>query len=540
MESCRPSRTPCMRSPHALSFLPSWARGGDRAGARGRRQPGGPRVLARLTRRAFCRPARLISLIPARTRALTRLAFVTIALALVLPAIDLPPRAAALFATALPFCFVVLLGWIALIAVDIGVNMYLMRFRLDADDNLLARKHVTQMRVLRRVISTVVIADHRRRRADDDRRGAPGRVSLFASAGVAGLAAGLAARPVLANLIAGIQLAMTQPIRIEDAVIVENEWGWIEEITSTFVVVRLWDLRRLIVPLSYFMEKPFQNWTREGSAIIGAVLLYLDYTAPIEAIRAKAEAIVAASRLWDRKVVNTQVTDTKERVIEVRVLVSAANASAAFDLRCEVREQLIAFLRSEHPEVAAALAQRDGRAAGRRPPRDANRSRRARAGARRPRARRTLSARLTRPSSHSALTPVASITVFHSCACSPSAAAKSCAVPIFASMPSLARLVRTSADCEAVVDRRIERRRRLRAACRRAPASQTRLRSEIRRPRPPAWSACSGSSGQRALLVTASGRSLPLLKWTSSVDLLLNTMSMCPPSRSVIAGAAPL
>jgi small-conductance mechanosensitive channel len=333
----------------ALSFLPNWAVGTIVLALAVVASLAVHGVLARLTRRAFANRPGVISLM-ARTRALTRLAFVTIALALVLPAIDLPPGAAALFATALPFCFVVLLGWIALIAVDIGVNMYLVRFRLDADDNLLARKHVTQMRVLRRVISTVVLLITAGAALMTIGAVRQVGVSLFASAGVAGIAVGLAARPVLANLIAGVQLAMTQPIRIEDAVIVENEWGWIEEITSTFVVVRLWDLRRMIVPLSYFMEKPFQNWTREGSAIIGAVLLYLDYTAPIEAIRAKAEAIVAASRLWDRKVVNTQVTDTRERVIEVRVLVSAANASAAFDLRCEVREQLIAFLRSQHPE----------------------------------------------------------------------------------------------------------------------------------------------------------------------------------------------
>jgi small-conductance mechanosensitive channel len=333
----------------AFSFLPSWAVAGIVLALAVVASLAVHGVLGRLTRRAFANRPGVISLM-ARTRALTRLACVTIALALVLPAIDLPPGAAALFATALPFCFVVLLGWIALIAVDIGVNMYLMRFRLDADDNLLARKHVTQMRVLRRVISTVVLLITAGAALMTIGAVRQVGVSLFASAGVAGLAVGLAARPVLANLIAGVQLAMTQPIRIEDAVIVENEWGWIEEITSTFVVVRLWDLRRMIVPLSYFMEKPFQNWTREGSAIIGAVLLYLDYTAPIEAIRAKAEAIVAASRLWDRKVVNTQVTDTRERVIEVRVLVSAANASAAFDLRCEVREQLIAFLRGEHPE----------------------------------------------------------------------------------------------------------------------------------------------------------------------------------------------
>jgi len=306
-------------------------------------------ALGRLMRRALAGRPGVIALL-AHTRPLTRLAFVTIALVLVLPAVDLPPGIAVLFATALPFLFVILLGWIALIAVDIGVNVYLQRFRLDTDDNLLARKHVTQMRVLKRVISTLVILITAGAALMTIGAVRQIGVSLFASAGVAGLAIGLAARPVLANLIAGVQLAVTQPIRIEDAVIVENEWGWIEEITSTFVVVRLWDLRRMIVPLAYFMEKPFQNWTREGTAILGAVLLYLDYMAPIEHIRAKAEEIVAASKLWDRKVINVAVTDTKERVIEVRVLVSAANASAAFDLRCEVREKLIAFLRDQHPE----------------------------------------------------------------------------------------------------------------------------------------------------------------------------------------------
>ena len=333
----------------ALSFLPAWAVAAIVLALAVVASLAVHWLLARLIRRAVANRAGVVSLV-AGTRALTRLAFVIIALALVLPAIDLPPRAADLFATALPFCFVVLLGWIALTAVDIGVSVYLRRYRLDAEDNLLARKHVTQMRVLKRVISTMVILITAG--AAMMTIGAVRQIglSLFASAGVAGIVAGLAARPVLANLIAGVQLAMTQPIRIEDAVIVENEWGVIEEITSTFVVVRLWDLRRMIVPLSYFMEKPFQNWTREGSAILGSVLLYLDYLAPIEAIRAKAAAIVAASPLWDRKVVNVQVTDTKERVIEVRVLVSANNASAAFDLRCEVREKLIEFLRAEHPE----------------------------------------------------------------------------------------------------------------------------------------------------------------------------------------------
>jgi small-conductance mechanosensitive channel len=176
-------------------------------------------------------------------------------------------------------------------------------------------------------------------------------VSLFASAGIAGIVAGLAARPVLSNLFAGVQLAMTQPIRIDDAVIVENEWGWIEEITATYVVVRLWDWRRLVVPLTYFIEKPFQNWTREGSALIGSVYLYLDYAAPIAAIRAKLKDIAEHSALWDGKVVNLQVSDAKEHTIEVRALVSARSAPAAWDLRCEVREKLIGFLQAEHPEA---------------------------------------------------------------------------------------------------------------------------------------------------------------------------------------------
>jgi small-conductance mechanosensitive channel len=176
-------------------------------------------------------------------------------------------------------------------------------------------------------------------------------VSLFASAGVAGIVAGLAARPVLSNLFAGVQLAMTQPIRIDDAVIVENEWGTIEEITSTYVVVRLWDWRRMIVPLSYFIEKPFQNWTREGSTLIGSAMLYVDYRAPVDIIRDKLAKIVKASKNWDGKVVNLQVTDAKEQTVELRCLMSANSAGQAFNLRCEVREQLIDFLQKHHPEA---------------------------------------------------------------------------------------------------------------------------------------------------------------------------------------------
>src|SRR5579863_2728245 len=151
-------------------------------------------------------------------------------------------------------------------------------------------------------------------------------VSLFASAGAAGIVVGLAARPVLSNLLAGIQIAMTQPIRVEDSVVVEGEWGWIETITSTYVVIRIWDLRRLIVPLSYFIEKPFQNWTYQTANLIGAVILHVDYTAPIDRLRAKLEEIVHGSELWDGNVASLQVTDSTQSTLELRALVSARNA----------------------------------------------------------------------------------------------------------------------------------------------------------------------------------------------------------------------
>jgi small-conductance mechanosensitive channel len=182
-------------------------------------------------------------------------------------------------------------------------------------------------------------------------------VSLFASAGVAGIVAGFAARPVLSNLIAGIQIATAQPIRIDDQVVVENENGRVEEITSTYVVIRLWDWRRLIVPLTYFIEKPFQNWTRETTNLIGAVMFHVDYTAPVERIRAKVIEIVQASKLWDGDVLKLHVTDTTENSMELRVIASARSAGDTFDLRCEIREKLIDFLQREIPSALPRIRQ---------------------------------------------------------------------------------------------------------------------------------------------------------------------------------------
>jgi small-conductance mechanosensitive channel len=161
----------------------------------------------------------------------------------------------------------------------------------------------------------------------------------------------LALQPFLTNLLAGIQIATTQPIRIDDAVIVEGEWGQIEEISSTYVVVKLWDWRRLVLPLTYFIQKPFQNWTRESASLIGTAMFYVDYSAPVEAMRKKLHEILEASKLWDRDVVALQVTDLTERTMQVRCLASARNAGMTFDLRCEVREKMIAFLKAEYPDA---------------------------------------------------------------------------------------------------------------------------------------------------------------------------------------------
>ncbi len=174
---------------------------------------------------------------------------------------------------------------------------------------------------------------------------------LLASAGIVGIAVGIAARPVLENIIAGIQIGITQPIRLDDVVIVEGEWGRVEEITMTYVVVKIWDERRLILPFSKFISNSFQNWTRNSSEILGTIFVWVDYAADVERIRQRAQKIVAAEPLWDKRVFVLQVTETTERAVQLRVLVSAANASSAWDLRVAVREKLIAFLQKEMPEV---------------------------------------------------------------------------------------------------------------------------------------------------------------------------------------------
>ncbi len=246
--------------------------------------------------------------------------------------------------------FIVQLGWIAAVVTNLAMDRYVGRLDMKASDNLSARKAATQMRIFRQAINVMLAlltAAFAMMSFDAVRQIG---VSLFASAGVAGIVAGMAARPMLENLIAGVQLALTQPLRREDAVVINKEWGWVEEINSTYIVVRLWDWRRQVVPLSYLFQNPFTNWTRNSSSIIGTVLVYADFSLPMDAVREKATEIVKASPLWDGQVVNIQVSDAREQVMEVRVLASASDSPRAWDLRCEVREKLIAFIRDTYPD----------------------------------------------------------------------------------------------------------------------------------------------------------------------------------------------
>lgn len=220
----------------------------------------------------------------------------------------------------------------------------------DVIDNLKARRILTQTRVLTRSahfivgllgLSFVLLTLPGARQFG---------ASLLASAGVAGLVAGIAARPVLGNFIAGLQIAFTQPIRIDDVLIVQGEWGRVEEITGAFVVIRIWDERRLIVPLQWFIENPFENWTHTSSTILGTVFLWLDFSVPLDAVRAEFERVCKAAQLWDGRVCVMHVVDTTDRAMQVRLLVSAVDSGTAFDLRCLIRESMLSFIAREHPQ----------------------------------------------------------------------------------------------------------------------------------------------------------------------------------------------
>lgn len=308
------------------------------------------RVAVWLLARTFGTRLPLLSVFIDRTAGPAQLALCLAAVALVLPLAPLDDTIRTPLMRLFVVAVIALIGWISIRIVDMSAARYLQNFR-DVTENFIARKHVTQVRVFKRVTDTIIVIITISTALMTFDSVKQYGVSLFASAGAAGIIVGLAARPLLSNLIAGLQIAITQPIRIEDAVIIENEWGWVEDIASTYVVIRLWDWRRMVVPLSYFIEKPFQNWTRDTASLIGVIALHVDYRADVPRIRRWLEGAVKEAKLWDGAVVNLQVIDADSRTIELRALVSARNAPQSWDLRCEMREKLIAFIRDEMPEA---------------------------------------------------------------------------------------------------------------------------------------------------------------------------------------------
>jgi small-conductance mechanosensitive channel len=289
------------------------------------------------------------SILTRRAETSTRVIFPLLALVLAIPLAPIPTDLKSILQHVLGLGVIASVGWAIVILTELAGNIIFARYSLDSPDNLSARRIRTQTQVLQRIISltvSIVTASIMLMTFPAVRHLG---VSLLASAGLAGLIVGMAARSTLSNLIAGMQVALTQPIRIEDAIVLEGEWGWIEEINTTYVVVRLWDLRRLIVPLSYFIEKPFQNWTRTKADLLATSMIYVDYTAPVQELRDELHRILEATPLWDKRTWALQVTDATERTIQIRALMSARSGPDAFDLRCLVRERLVQFLKDRYP-----------------------------------------------------------------------------------------------------------------------------------------------------------------------------------------------
>ena len=279
-----------------------------------------------------------------------RLSVPLLGIILLLPLLKVPENWAWVTQKGVGILFIVTLSFLIVHGINAMQAALLSQQRLDLPDNLSARRIYTQVSVIRKIIITavVIIATGSVLMLFDPVR--QFGTSILASAGIAGIVIGFAAQRTLGNVLAGIQIALTQPLLIDDIVVVEGEFGQIEEITLTYVTVRTWDLRRMILPITYFVEKPFQNWSRVSTDLLGAVVLYLDYQAPIGELRKELKRLVENNPKWDRKVCGLQVTDTKQTTIEVRALVSASNPGRVFDLRCEVREGLIEFLCHNHPE----------------------------------------------------------------------------------------------------------------------------------------------------------------------------------------------
>lgn len=246
-------------------------------------------------------------------------------------------------------------AWLLIRLIYVFTDSVLAKHNVEISDNLSHRKVVTQLQFIRRLLIVLVVlisVSAILLNFESVRKFGTG---ILTSAGIAGIIIGFAAQRSLGNLLAGLQIAFSQPIRIDDVVIVENEWGRVEEITLTYVVIKLWDLRRLVVPLNYFIEKPFQNWTKTSAEIIGSVNVFLDYSVPVDALRRKLDELLQNHPLWDGKTKVLQVIGANDKALELRALVSAQNAGDAWDLRCFVREELVKFVRENYPEALPTL-----------------------------------------------------------------------------------------------------------------------------------------------------------------------------------------
>jgi len=246
-------------------------------------------------------------------------------------------------------------GWISIKVINLISSLLLNHFDLQQNDNYRARQIHTKIRVFQRLsiafvvffIIVGILITFESVRAQG--------ISLLASAGVVSIFVGLAAQKTMGNFFAGVQIAIAQPIRVDDVVVVENEWGKIEEIHLTYVIVKIWDLRRLIVPITYFTDRTFQNWTQKTADILGTVMIYVDYTLSVHVIREELDRFLEGNKLWDGRIKVVQVTNATEQTMEIRILTSSSNSGTSFDLRCAIREHMISFIQKHHPTCLPRL-----------------------------------------------------------------------------------------------------------------------------------------------------------------------------------------
>ena len=279
----------------------------------------------------------------------TRFIFPFLACLIVLPGLHLPHIALVALEHVASVGLIASIAWLAVLLVDVTADIIAGRYRVDIEDNLTARRIRTQFGILHKVVVVLVVIVALAiilmtfpaiRNIGN---------SILASAGLASLVVGLAMKGTLSNLVAGIQIAFTQPFRIGDAVVLEGEFGWIEEIGTMFVVIRIWDLRRLVLPLSYFLEHSFQNWTRTSADLLGHCLIYTDYSIPVDPLRAELRRICESSKLWGGKVCVLQVTDCQPATLQLRALMDVRNSGDSSDLCALVREKMIDFIQKNYP-----------------------------------------------------------------------------------------------------------------------------------------------------------------------------------------------